>query len=325
MRYHCSNMWAAFKPAVKGRVVDQMKLQRLAEATASILPLLSCPLCGSGFSLREGQSLVCELGHCFDLSTKGYINLAPGHDQQADKYDASLFTSRRRILEAAFYAPVLDGLAQLIKAQASDPRPGPFTLLDAGCGEGYYTRRLADTFTHASIFGVDLSRDAITAAAKGSAPSQGSPASADSNAARPQGRVAPHWLIANLGQLPLKDGTVDILLNVLTPADYKEFKRVLAPEGVLIKVVPGEAYLEEIRAAVKNTEYSNERVLEHLQTHAEITDRRSLRYTLPVTREQAQDFLRMTPMTFGLSPEALTDVGFSKITIHLELLCCRLS
>ncbi len=287
-----------------------MKLAELAQKTADLLPLLRCPLCGQAFSLRGEQSLVCESGHCFDLSRKGYVNLAPSHDQLADKYGAALFDSRRRILDAGFYAPLAEAVRQLIDSHLPRSRD-PFTLLDAGCGEGYYARFLARAFPSARVLGVDLSRDAVIAAAKG------------------ETAQAPHWLVGNLSRLPLADHSIDALINVLTPADYREFARALSPEGFLIKVVPGQRYLFQIRKAaaplLQSDEYSNAQVLRHLEAHTQVLERRHLCDTLPVTPEQAADFVRMTPMTFGLSPDALQSIAFEEITIELEVVCCRMA
>ena len=283
-----------------------MKLQALAEKTNSILPLLRCPLCGEAFSLRDTQSLVCKNNHCYDLSRKGYINLAPSHGQQADKYSAALFEARHKIFAEGFYAPVMQAIGDAVEAHA--PAGAPFSLLDAGCGEGSYAHALARRFPQANVIGLDLNRDAVTAAARLPGPA--------------------HWLVGNLGRLPIANGCLSFLLDVLTPADYGEFSRVLAPGGILLKVVPGQSYLSEIRNCLRQElrsgDYENHRVLSHLQKHACLLEQKTLCHTYPVTPEQGALFARMTPMTFGLSPEALESIHISAITIHLELMVCRM-
>lgn len=281
-----------------------MKPQQLAEKTREIFPLLQCPLCQSGFSLTHKTSLVCEKGHCYDFSRKGYINLAPSHNQQAEKYGETLFQSRGQLLEAGFYAPVVQALSEAMEAYAV-PRPA---LLDAGCGEGYYLRSLAASTDCAAMLGVDLSRAAIAAAARAS--------------------LQAHWLVGDLTRLPLRDGSLDVILNILTPADYREFARVLKPGGLFLKVIPGADYLLEVRrllsSELRNAEYSNERVVAHLQANAEVLSMRELRYTLGVTPEQARLFLDMTPMSFGVEPSKRPEADFDSITIHLALLCCHM-
>jgi len=229
------------------------------------------------------------------------------------------------------------------------PTNQPFAVLDAGCGEGSYPCQIANRFPQARVIGLDLSRDAITAAAKLSAnmpttnkPAIGMPAinqsaTAESTVTKPATANPttakyhpnhPHWLIGNINRLPIRSNSLSFLLNILTPADYAEFSRVLRKDGILIKVIPGKDYLAEVRACIssqlQNDEYENERVFKHLQSHAALLERQSLRHTYTVTPEQAALFARMTPMTTHLSMEELECISFSQITIHLELVICNI-
>ncbi|MDD5897801.1 MAG: methyltransferase domain-containing protein, partial [Clostridia bacterium] len=131
-----------------------MKPAVLAQRLAPLTSFLRCPRCAAAFSVND-QSLICENRHCFDLSRRGYVNLAPSHDQAAEKYDAELFSSRRLVFERGFYLPVAEAIARHLP-------DAPLTVLDAGCGEGYYTRLLAERFPQAQWIGLDISRDAIT-------------------------------------------------------------------------------------------------------------------------------------------------------------------
>ncbi len=279
-----------------------MKTAQLAKRMESLLPLLCCPRCGAPFMLTE-QSLVCGSGHCYDLSRRGYVNLAPAHDQASEKYDAALFESRRRVLEAGFYTPVLDAVCDLL------PKERPFSLLDVGCGEGYYARRIAERFPAAKVVGLDLSRDAITAAA------------------RMAGNA--RWIVADLKRLPVADASADVILDVLTPAAYDEFTRVLKRDGRLIKVVPGVDYLREIREAVSpwlrgGTDYDNARVLAHFRARAQLERETEIRAVTPLTPELSRAFLRMTPMTFSVPAEALDALSLSVVTLHMHVLMGRI-
>ena len=287
-----------------------MNIETLARRLSPLLPLLRCPLCGAPFALRDGRSFVCDGGHCFDLSSRGYVNFAPGHDQQADPYDAALFESRARVFAVGFYAPVAEALRDMAERLAGEAPSGggaPPLFLDSGCGEGYYARVMAQSPLRPTVAGLDISRDAIVAAA----------------------RQAPeiNWFVADLTRLPFRDASADAVIDVLTPADYRSFARVLKPEGFLYKVVPADDYLAEIRNAVEGSlrseGFSNARVVEHLKAHAEIVEHRTVRRTWTLTRRQAEDFWRMTPLTFGLRnvppPETL-----SQITVAMELYACRL-
>lgn len=278
-----------------------MKPAVLAQKLAPLMPVLRCPRCQSAFALN-GTSLICENRHCYDLSKRGYVNLAPSHDQAAEKYDAELFDSRRLVFEHGFYQPIAEAIAQWLP-------DAPITVLDAGCGEGYYARLLADQFPQAQLIGLDISRDAITAAA------------------REPGRA--NWLVADLKRLPVADHSADILLDVLTPADYAEFRRVIKPDGLMIKVVPGADYLCEVRKAVapwlrSGDTYDNTRVIDHLKEHADILEEYEVRLTRPLSPDESHAFLRMTPMTFSVPAEVLDTLAIPQITIHMHVLKCRM-
>jgi len=279
-----------------------MKPAVLAQRLAPLVPILRCPRCQSTFTLTE-QSLVCENRHCYDLSRRGYVNFAPSHDQSSEKYDAELFDSRRLVFEHGFYQPVTETIAQRLPVK-------PSVVLDAGCGEGYYARQLENQFSQAQFVGVDISRDAITAAA------------------RAQSRAS--WLVADLKHLPFADASADVLLDVLTPADYTEFSRVLKPDGMLIKVVPGADYLCEVRKAVapwlrSGDSYDNARVIDHLKEHAQIEEDCEVRVTRPLSPDESRAFLRMTPMTFSVPEDVLETLTLTQITIHMHVLVCRMN
>ncbi|MDD6041149.1 MAG: methyltransferase domain-containing protein [Clostridia bacterium] len=278
-----------------------MKPAVLAQRLAPLTSILRCPRCAAAFSVND-QSLICENRHCFDLSRRGYVNLAPSHDQAAEKYDAELFSSRRLVFERGFYLPVAEAIARHLP-------DAPLTVLDAGCGEGYYTRLLAERFPQAQWIGLDISRDAITAAA------------------RDPGRAC--WLVADLKHLPVADASADVVLDVLTPADYAEFGRVLKPGGLLVKAVPGADYLCEIRRCVapwlrSGDTYDNARVIGHLKQHADPVQEDEVRVTRPLLPDEARAFLRMTPMTFSVPDEVLDTLSLSEITIHMHILVCRI-
>ena len=278
-----------------------MKPAVLAQRLAPLMPVMRCPRCRSAFALN-GASLVCQKRHTYDLSRRGYVNLAPSHDQNAEKYDAVLFDSRRLVFEHGFYLPVAEAIASALPH-------GPVTVLDAGCGEGYYARLLAERFPQAQFIGLDISRDAVTAAAR-----EQSPAS---------------WMVADLKHLPFADDCADVLLDVLTPADYAEFSRVLKPDGLMIKAVPGADYLCEVRKAVapwlrSGDSYDNARVVDHMKEHADILQEKEIRVTRELTAEESRAFLHMTPMTFSVPEEALETLSLVQITVHMHVFTCRM-
>ena len=127
--------------------------------------------------------------------------------------------------------------------------------------------------------------------------------------------------------LALKDGTVAAILNVLSPANYPEFSRVLQPGGMVLKAVPGERYLQEVRALVKDRlrseTYSNQRVVRLFEERFDLLESLEIDGTYPLTPSQAQDLIAMTPLTQGIEKEQLSIAALDSVTIHLHILAGR--
>ena len=274
------------------------KKERALQALRS-MPGLRCPLCGQSLAIKADETGLCCINrHSFDLSRKGYVNLAGTHRQTM--YNQALFEARSRVFQAGFY----EETARALLEEAAPPEGGgPVALLDAGCGEGYY---LAWIMSHSSRpvwgAGVDLSREAVQAATE-----------------RP---VQAFWAVADLRALPFADGCLDGVLDVMTPANYEEFFRVLKPKGKLYKVYPGNEYLRELRSAMGFQPYDGAQVRDYLNSRTRVEKERRVLETYPVTPAQYRDFVWMTPLTEGLCPEekeALARRPAETITVDLHL------
>ncbi|MDO4540325.1 MAG: methyltransferase domain-containing protein [Syntrophomonadaceae bacterium] len=284
----------------------ESRLQQAAKGFERGAAALCCPLCRGGMAVSGGAALRCEQGHSFDLSARGYVNLLGKAKPGA--YDKELFLSRRAVMEQGFYDELLGEIKAIIKEYA----PGKaIRVLDAGCGEGWYLRQLsqdAQLPEGCEYFGVDIVKDAVQLAARDGA--------------------GVNWCVANLARLPLADRSMDIILNLLTPANYEEFKRVLRPEGLIVKAVPGNEYLREIRECVAGQlmrkQYSNREVMEHSTENIRVLQRRRIYRRHPLTPAQWHDFLRMTPLTAGADISAIPSDRTDHITIDLELITGRL-
>lgn len=268
------------------------------EKFARIADALRCPLCGAEMTL-QGASLRCGRGHGFDIAAKGYVNLL--RRAVHDDYDAGFFEARSHILKAGFYRHVLDAL---LDALDGAKLAGP--VLDAGCGEGYYAKALAETLD-VPVIGLDNSRDAIVRAARGG--------------------NGVCWLVSDVANLPVRDGAVGCVLNIFTPANYAEFTRVLAESGWLVKVVPGPDHLVELRELagerLRHASHSNRRVVEHLERHMALERRLRTRATFDVAPDQVDDLLRMTPLLFGVDTAELPRDRVHSVTVDAELLIAR--
>lgn len=184
-----------------------------------------CPLCQLPLTLT-GRQYHCNNRHSFDIAREGYVNLLPV--QQKNSKDPGdnkdMMAARRAFLTAGWYAPLAQAVCDALTALA------PHTLLDLGCGEGYYTTQFNNALPNAKIYGVDISKSAIKIAAK---------ASPDMK-----------FSVASAYQLPFADQSFDCIVRIYAPSKPEELQRLIKPQGQLLTVTPGPAHLVEIKQAV---------------------------------------------------------------------------
>ena len=270
------------------------KLQRFASATA-----FACPICQENLTLVE-SSLKCNNRHSFDLAKFGYVNLAPQIKQSAN-YDKENFQNRQEILEAGFYQAILEVVSDLLSNSKNAK-----TILDIGCGEGFYSRKLQERHPDKTFYAFDISKDSVQIAAKS------------------EPNWAVNWFVGDLARLPIKDASMDILLDIFSPANYGEFRRVLSKDGILIKVIPTKNHLKEIRQKVQdqltNKDYSNQDIKNHFQEHFTILSSQTASLTKTITAEQLKALLSMTPLLFHIDQSKIDWSQLTEITIEAEIL-----
>ncbi|MBG9367960.1 putative RNA methyltransferase [Streptococcus sp. NLN64] len=260
------------------------KLERFADPALHFI----CPHCHQSLHLQE-RSLVCENRHSFDLAKQGYVNLAP-QAKASQHYQKESFLARQAILEAGLYDPILEGLAQRIgKLQ-------PQSILDVACGEGFYSRQLESRYS-GNYYAFDLAKDSILLASK-----------ADS-------RQHIKWFVADLAKIPLESHSLDLILDIFSPANYQEFERLLQPQGTVLKVIPGSQHLIEIRKILGKEAYQPEDIDLHLKEQMQILDQEELTATYPLTPPLREALLEMTPL---LQQVNLTDFDWTKLT-HITI------
>lgn len=270
------------------------KLQRFASATA-----FACPICQENLTLVE-SSLKCNNRHSFDLAKFGYVNLAPQIKQSAN-YDKENFQNRQQILEAGFYQAILEVVSDLLSNSKNAK-----TILDIGCGEGFYSRKLQERHPDKTFYAFDISKDSVQIAAKS------------------EPNWAVNWFVGDLARLPIKDASMDILLDIFSPANYGEFRRVLSKDGILIKVIPTKNHLKEIRQKVQDQltkkDYSNQDIKNHFQEHFTILSSQTASLTKTITADQLQALLSMTPLLFHVDQTKIDWSQLTEITIEAEIL-----
>lgn len=257
-----------------------------------------CPVCGGGLE-KQGNALVCGKGHSFDLAKQGYVNLLmPNHMHSKLPGDTrEMVASRRRFLEAGYYAPFQKELCRLALEYAGEE--GAVTLADAGCGEGYYTGAVAAALEAAGreteAVGFDISRAAVKAAA---------------------GKYKDvSFAVASSFSLPLADGFCDLLIDVFSPLAIEEFARVTKPGGHFLYAVPSPRHLFGMKERLYDEPYENERKDTDYPGFS-FVERREVRDVILIPDgETAADLFAMTPYYWKTGVEEsrrfLSSGGFS--------------
>lgn len=251
------------------------------------MSLFRCPLCAAPLT-REAGVYRCPGGHSFDAAREGYVHLLPPNQKHSalPGDGREMVRARREFLSRGYYQPLLTTICSRIL-----PLPGETpVLLDAGCGEGWYTAGIHAALRAAGkrprIAGTDLSKFALRAAARRLKEAE--------------------FAVASSYRLPLGEECVDALLNCFSPLALEEFRRVLRPGGIFLYVVPGPRHLWEMKEILYDRPYPNEE---------KETPYEGFRYQeiVPVEevlsldcREDIQNLFRMTPY-FWKTPRAGTE------------------
>ena len=211
--------------------------------------IMRCPVCGSDLEITQDQKSAACAGarrHSFDFSKEGYLSFpGKGGGDSKEAVDA-----RRRFLDAAYYEPVARAVADTVSKYLS----GDSLVIDAGCGEGYYTEKIAERV--GGVIGFDLSKFACAAASK---------------RAKREGRENILYSTASVFELPVKDGAADAIVNIFAPCAEEEYTRILSDGGYIFVVGAGKDHLMGLKRAIYDDVYENgeradmPRELEHIE------------------------------------------------------------
>ncbi|MCX7085116.1 MAG: 23S rRNA (guanine(745)-N(1))-methyltransferase [Methylococcales bacterium] len=245
-----------------------------------------CPICGEPLIVSINQrSYSCSNRHSFDCAKEGYINLLPVQQKHSKEPGDNkvMLDARRLFLEASFYEPLAKAIALIINAIQTPNQPA--NILDLGCGEGYYTRKISELCQSSALiklFGNDISKFAISAAAKKQKSAQ--------------------FIVASSNKLPYVSNFFDVVIRVFAPSEATELCRIIKTSGYLITVTPGPRHLWQIKEHI----YTN--VKEHTED-AEIPDgftqlsSQRISYKISPNAEQRAALLQMTPFAWSASEE----------------------
>ncbi|MCQ2420849.1 MAG: methyltransferase domain-containing protein, partial [Clostridia bacterium] len=224
---------------------------------------------------QEDKRYLCASGHCFDRAKNGYVNLLPPTASAKRHGDDKLMVrARTEFLNKGFYDPLADKIASCI----AERMPLEPCVVDAGCGEGMYTVKIHDVLVAAGkqpqVIGIDISKEALIAASKRSRSLM--------------------LAAASTAKLPLAAERADCVANIFSPFLPEEFGRVLKKGGLLVRVVPLEKHLWELKQLVYDTPYMNPPLTEDAAGFR-LTEKKVLHYEITLHGGEINDLFRMTP------------------------------
>ncbi len=261
-----------------------------------------CPVCKNELN-KTGKSLVCPNGHCFDMAKSGYVNLLlkSGGGNHGD--NKLMVNARRDFLDRGYYEPLRNAVVKMCREFSNSGD----AVVDCGCGEGYYTSAIAEALPDRTVCGFDISKDALSVAAKRN--------------------KSVEYAVASSFDIPLPDGCADMVTEIFSPHCEKEFLRILKPDGRMLMVIPLENHLYELKQAVYDEAYKNE-PSDFRKDGFKLLKSERVEYTADITEPQdIKNLFTMTPYYYktGAKEQArLNTLQRISVTCSFEVLCYSL-
>jgi len=240
----------------------------------NIFERLICPVCAAPLA-KQDRSLKCEKGHCFDFASSGYINLLkPGKKNNAKAGDSrEMIKARTDFFQCGAYEKIAKEICCL-----ADKYPSKY-IVDAGCGEGYYTQFIAKDPSRL-VYGVDMSKFGCEHGAR---------------AASHNGLDNLIYCVGSIFELPFDNESTDLIVNMFAPVADREFFRVLKKGGHFIVASAGIDHLDGLKSMLYDKVYKNEEKFHDFEGF-NLIERKCLKYTAHLEgRETIYNLFTMTP------------------------------
>lgn len=283
---------------------------------ADVVDLLACPVCRGSCRL-DAASVRCSRGHVFDVARQGYVNLLAGGADTGTADTPGMVAARAAFLDAGHFAPLTRRLVEVAVAAAREgvgrgndvdaevgttPRAARADggggvgsavrrrgLVDLGAGTGHHLAAVLDALPERAGLALDLSKHAMR------------------RAARAHGRIGAAVCDA-WGALPVRDGSVDVALNVFAPRNVAELARVLVPGGSVVVVTPLAEHLAPLvdRLALLTVDADKAlRVDRQLAAGFSLVDAVEHRHAMRLRHDDVRAVVGMGPSAWHVDPPAL--------------------
>lgn len=252
-----------------------------------------CPLCTQPLSLH-GRSFQCAQRHTFDVAREGYVNLLTGKRPLTLGDDAAMIRARRAFLDGGWYAPLARHLGEVLAELRQDWPETAVSLLDVGCGEGYYVGHLAQWVSAPlCTYGLDVAKTAVQLAARRYRDTR--------------------FVVADVWQrLPFATASLHLLVSLFAPRHPAEFGRCLRPGGYALIGIPTPAHLADLRQTFGLLDIQAEKS-HHLQRQMadwfQLHHSTSLEFPLRLDAPHLTQLVAMTPNARHITTEQRQRMG----------------
>ncbi len=261
--------------------------------------IIKCPVCNHLLT-KEGNTFKCENNHTFDLAKEGYLNLLLNAKKTSGD-SKEMMAARRDFLAKGYYEKLSDRVNQRLNNLSSTNQ----TIVDIGCGEGYYLSRFQKEMAPEStkLYGMDISKLGIRMAAKKNTTIQ--------------------WLVANFANLPFTDKSVSTVLSMFAEYSVPEIDRILTDEGNIIIVRAASDHLIELKNIIYPEIHEKVKASSIKTFPGFLVEQEN--YSYQVTIQSTEDLLSlllMTPHYWKIKPEGIENLKkfeALKVTISIEI------
>ena len=180
-------------------------------------------------------------------------------------------------------------------------------MVDVGCGEGYYSSRLAAAL-ELPLLGLDISKDAVRYAA-----------GAYKNAT---------WVCATAAKLPVESHSVGLLTSLFAVTLPEEFHRVLASDGYYFQILAAQDHLMGLKSIIYPELKKKEKNTVPQLPGFTLVKSVPIRFSFTVEGEQVRNLLSMTPHVYRISKagydalqntQTLTDTASCVLNVYRPL------
>lgn len=231
-----------------------------------------CPKCYLPLEKVE-KSYKCSNNHCYDISKYGYVNLLLSKTNCGDLQSST--SARVNFLTNGYYDNLVNALDEIFSSY------NVHSLLDCGCGVGYYSGKLASKY---SITGIDISKDAITVAAK-------------------RDKIS-SYIVCSSSDIPIETNSFDGVYVIFAPLFWKSITPLIKNDGILVVITPGAKHLYELKDFLYDNPYLNEET--SLSNEAfTLIEEKHLTYMKDIKSDDLLNLVAMTPYMYKTKKESI--------------------